>query len=216
MRIITGGTSSLTGEGAAEADKILAAAVPGLTPGQTRALARRVVLMIGPAAARERKKDAAGRARVERFQEEAGTAALCGRDLPPDAVLAGYQHIGSRARALKAAGHAGGLERLRAAVYLALLAGRDAKDMLAALQAAAGDPPATAPAGTAGGWPWSQPHESGRGGNDQPGEPGNQQDQPSGNGTSADGWITPGSLEVLIPGRIRSHGGTAEVPRGAA
>jgi carbamoyltransferase len=29
-------------------------------------------------------------------------------------------------------------------------------------------------------------------------------------------WITPGRLEALIPGRIQSHGGTAEVPRGAA
>ncbi len=29
-------------------------------------------------------------------------------------------------------------------------------------------------------------------------------------------WITPGRLEALIPGRIQSHGGTAEVSRGAA
>ena len=29
-------------------------------------------------------------------------------------------------------------------------------------------------------------------------------------------WITPGRLEALIPGRIQSRGGTAEVPRGAA
>jgi len=31
-----------------------------------------------------------------------------------------------------------------------------------------------------------------------------------------DQWITPGRLEALIPGRIQSHGGTAEVSRGAA
>jgi proteasome beta subunit len=29
-------------------------------------------------------------------------------------------------------------------------------------------------------------------------------------------WITPGILEALIPGRIQGHGGTAEVPGGAA
>jgi hypothetical protein len=32
----------------------------------------------------------------------------------------------------------------------------------------------------------------------------------------AGAWITPGRLEALIPGRIQSYGGTAEVPRGAA
>jgi len=25
-------------------------------------------------------------------------------------------------------------------------------------------------------------------------------------------WITPGTLEALIPGRMQSHGGTEEVP----
>ena len=26
------------------------------------------------------------------------------------------------------------------------------------------------------------------------------------------GWITPGTLEALIPGRMQGHGGTEEVP----
>jgi hypothetical protein len=30
------------------------------------------------------------------------------------------------------------------------------------------------------------------------------------------GWIAPGILEALIPGRMQGHGGTAEVSRGAA
>src|SRR5712691_8836007 len=30
------------------------------------------------------------------------------------------------------------------------------------------------------------------------------------------GWIAPGILEALIPGRMQGHGGTAEVPRRAA
>jgi hypothetical protein len=152
MRIITSGTVCLTDEGAGEADKILADAVPGLTPGQTRAIVRRVVLLIDPDAAIERKKDAAKRARVEKFQEESGNAALCGRDLPPDAVLASYQHIDSRARMLKAAGYQEDLERLRAAVYLALTTGRDPVSMLEALKTAAGDtipvPVRQAPDGT--------------------------------------------------------------------
>ena len=32
----------------------------------------------------------------------------------------------------------------------------------------------------------------------------------------SEGWIAPGILEALIPGRIQGHGGTAEVSGGAA
>jgi hypothetical protein len=38
----------------------------------------------------------------------------------------------------------------------------------------------------------------------------------SGQGLDArdlDEWITPGTLEALIPGRMQGHGGTEEVPR---
>lgn len=163
MRIITAGTVCLTGDGAAEADRILANAVPGLTPGQTRALVRRVALLIDPEAAKERKREAAKRARIEKFQEESGTAALCGRDLPTDAVLASYQHIDAQARMLKAAGFVDDLERLRAAVYLALTTGRDPVTMLTALKTAAGDAspvPERRPTGSSGEWPWGEPDEA--------------------------------------------------------
>jgi hypothetical protein len=215
MKIVAEVTGCLADEGAAEADTILADAVPGLTPGQTRALARRVVLMIDPEAAQERKRDAARRARVEKFQEDSGTAALCGRDLPPDAVLAGYQHIDSRARAMKAAGHAEGLERLRAAVYLALLTGRDPQDMLAALQAAAGDPPATGPvstdAGRTGRWPRTQPHELRTQPHElrtQPHELENHQDQASGgqNGEDENGSGRGGIRKPQGPGGPQGPG----------
>jgi hypothetical protein len=139
LRIITSGTGCLADEDAAEADMILAGAVPGLTPGQTRSLVRRVVLLIDPEAAKERKREGAKRARVERFQEDSGNAALCGRDLPTDAVLASYQHIDAQARKLKAAGYNEDLELLRAAVYLALTTGRDPVTMIAALKTNAGD-----------------------------------------------------------------------------
>lgn len=157
LSIIASGTRFLDPEGATEADAILAGQVAGLTPGQTRALVRRVVLMIDPEAAKERKKDAAKRARVEKFQELSGTAALSGRDLPPAAVLAGYQHIDSQARAMQAAGYEADLERLRAAVYLSLVTGRDVDTMLMMLSTEAGD--ATPGTGTRGRWPWNQPHE---------------------------------------------------------
>jgi len=82
MKIIVDATMCLSDDGAAEADDILASAAPGLTPGQLRAMAARVAMMIDPEAARDRRKEAARKARVEKFQEVSGTAALSGRDLP--------------------------------------------------------------------------------------------------------------------------------------
>ena len=125
LKIITESTQGLSDQDAAEADKLLAAAAPGLTPGKLRAMCTRVVLMIDPAAARRRKERAARDARVVRFQEYSGTAALCGRDLPPEEVLASSQHIDATARELRAAGLPGTLQQLRVRAYLDLTQGQD-------------------------------------------------------------------------------------------
>ena len=58
-------------------------------------------MMIDPGAARRRKETAAREARVTRFQEYSGNAAISGRELPPDEVLAASQHIDATARALR-------------------------------------------------------------------------------------------------------------------
>jgi hypothetical protein len=62
-------------------------------------------------------------ARVERWDEPAGTAALAGRDLPPAPVLAADANLTALARQLKRAGVPGTLDTLRAQAYLALLTG---------------------------------------------------------------------------------------------
>src|SRR5262249_46042459 len=69
LKIITDATVALTGADAAEAHRLLAAAAPGLTPGQLRAMSARTVMMIDPAAAARRRERAAKDARIERFQE---------------------------------------------------------------------------------------------------------------------------------------------------
>jgi hypothetical protein len=125
LKIITESTQALSDADAAEADQLLAAAAPGLTPGKLRAMAGKVVLLIDPAAAQRRKDSAAKDARVVRFQEHAGTAALCGRDLPPEEVLAASAHIDACARALRAAGIPGTLQQLRVRAYLDLTQGQD-------------------------------------------------------------------------------------------
>jgi hypothetical protein len=97
---------------------------PGQTTGQLRAAARRAVLAADPAAARERKERACRDARVERWDEHAGTAALAGRDLPPADVLAADHNLSALAGWLRRAGVSGTMDQLRAQVYLALLTGQ--------------------------------------------------------------------------------------------
>ena len=132
IKIITDATVCLSDADAAEADRLLAAAAAGLTPGQLRAMAARVVMMIDPAAAVRRRERAARDARIERFQEHSGNAALCGRELPPPAVLASSQHIDACARALRKAGIPGTLARLRVTAYLDLTQGLDPLARIAA------------------------------------------------------------------------------------
>jgi hypothetical protein len=64
---------------------------------------------------------------VERWAEDSGNAALAGRELPPDQVLAADERISARARELKAAGLEGGTDELRARALLDLLLGQDSR-----------------------------------------------------------------------------------------
>jgi Domain of unknown function (DUF222) len=139
LKIVTEATQGLSDEGAAEADKLLAAATPGLTPGLLRAMCTKTVMMIDPAAVQRRKERAAKEARIIRFQEYSGNGALCGRELPPDEVLASSQHIDAIARALRAAGVPGTLEQLRVRVYLDLTQERDPFDRVTAAGAGPSD-----------------------------------------------------------------------------
>ena len=125
LLIITDNIQPLSNADAAEADKLIAAAAPGLTPGQLRVMCARTVMKIDPAAAQRRRERAAKDARVERFGEKSGNAALCGRELPTAGVLASSQHIDAVARALRAAGLPGTLAQLRARVFLDLTQGID-------------------------------------------------------------------------------------------
>jgi hypothetical protein len=137
-----------------------------LTTGQLRAALRRAALAADPAAAIRRREKAQHDARVEAWTETAGTAALAGRDLPPAAVIAADRHIDAAARWLKDHGAHGTLTMLRAAVFLALLAGQSPSTLLPPAPPAPGSGngnagPASTPAagndsgsGGPGGWPW--------------------------------------------------------------
>ena len=90
------------------------------------------MLSADPRAARKRKERPLQDARVERWDEHGGTAALAGRDLPPASVLAADQNLSALARQLKSAGAPGTLDQLRAQVYLALLTGSSVGSLIPA------------------------------------------------------------------------------------
>ena len=121
--VIADEVTGLDNEHAAAVEDAVAGSAPGQTTGQLRAATRRAVLTADPRAARRRKERAQQDARVERWDEHAGTAALAGRDLPPASVLAADQNLTALARQLKAAGVPGTMDTLRAEAFLALLSG---------------------------------------------------------------------------------------------
>ena len=105
---------------------------PAMTTGQLRHALRTLVHAIDPAAVRRRMAKARGDARVEGWQEASGNRALAGRELSPADQVAADRRITAIARALHQAGAAGTLDQLRAAVFTALLAGRDPETLIPA------------------------------------------------------------------------------------
>jgi hypothetical protein len=126
-RIIEDETQVLSAEDAAKADAVLAAAAGSLTFGKLRAAAHRLVLELDPESAERRKEAAKQDAHVRRFREDSGNAGMVARELPPDEVLASWQHVEQRALDLHAAGMPGTLQELRVRGYLDLLQERDSR-----------------------------------------------------------------------------------------
>ncbi|HXL90015.1 MAG TPA: DUF222 domain-containing protein [Streptosporangiaceae bacterium] len=168
-RIIEEYTAVLSPEDAAKADELLAAAAAGLTPGQLRARAARVVLRLDPDAARRRREAARREASVRAFREESGNAGITGRELPADEVLASFQNIEQRALDLRALGVEGSIRELKVLAMLDLLQERDSTARLAAQdqKTTARDQTAQDQAGTvpdsagsdSGDWPQDAPED---------------------------------------------------------
>src|SRR5580693_2738338 len=127
VRIIEDETRVLSAKDAAKADAILAEAAGRLTFGKLRAAAHRLVLELDPESAERRKEAAKQDAHVRRFREDSGNAGMVARELPPDEVLASWQHVEQRALDLRAAGIPGTLQELRVQAYLDLLQERDSR-----------------------------------------------------------------------------------------
>jgi len=126
-RIIADAARTLDAEEARAAEALVLGRAGRLTPGGLRAAIARAVMQVAPEAARKRREEAAKDARVERWAEDSGNAALAGRELPPAEVLAADQRITWWAQELRKAGLAGDMDELRARAYLDLLLDKDSR-----------------------------------------------------------------------------------------
>jgi hypothetical protein len=185
LRIIEEQTRILTDADAAKADALFAAAAPGMTFGELRYAARKLVLTLDPDAVRKAKEAATRETHVRRFREDSGNAGMVARELPSDEVLASWQHVEQRALDLRAAGVPGTLQDLRVRAYLDLLQERDSRTQPARPVPAAPVPASADPASADpdqplpdSGPPDTDPPSAGRdrpdgpGGNGGPGGPG--------------------------------------------
>jgi hypothetical protein len=126
-RVIAAATALLDPAEARAAEAEVLDRAARLTPGALRAAIARAVMEVAPEKAKDRRETAAKFARVERWAEDSGNAALMGRELPPDEVLAADQRICWWAGELRKAGLDGGMDELRARAYLDLLLGKDSR-----------------------------------------------------------------------------------------
>jgi len=154
-RLIATATALLDPDEAAAAEAEVLDRAAGLTPGGLRAAIARAVMEVAPEKARQRRETAARFARVERWAEDTGNAALMGRELPPDEVLAADQRITAWARELQAAGLDGGMDELRARAYLDLLLNKDSRPRPQATAGGGGD--SAGPGSPGGGTPPAEP-----------------------------------------------------------
>jgi Domain of unknown function (DUF222) len=110
-----------------------------LTSGELDAALQKAVIAVDPQAAIKRREKAQKDGRVEVWAEGAGTAALAGRDLPPDEVIAADQQLTADARWLKANGVEGTEQQLRAKAFTCRLNGRPLTSLLPPAPATSAD-----------------------------------------------------------------------------
>ena len=125
--IIAGATVLLEDDEARAAEAEVLDRAARLTPAGLRAAIARAVIKAAPEKAKERRETAARNARVERWLQDTGNAALMGCELPPAEALAADEQITARARELRKAGLEGDMDQLRARAYLDLLLGIDSR-----------------------------------------------------------------------------------------
>jgi hypothetical protein len=140
VKIIEDETRYLSPEHAARADQVLADLAQSKSFARLRYAAHRLVLKLDPDYAQRRKDEDRKSAHVRRFREHSGNAGMVAHEMPPDEVLASWQHVEQRALDLRASGMPGTLQELRVRAYLDLLQERDSRDAPRGSQGGEGGP----------------------------------------------------------------------------
>jgi hypothetical protein len=112
VEIIARATAHLDPEEVRAAEALVLGRAGRLTPGGLRAAIKRAAIEVAPDKARKQREDERRNARVQRWMEDSGNAALMGRELPPADVLAADQRITWWAKRLKKAGLDGDMDQL--------------------------------------------------------------------------------------------------------
>jgi len=122
-RLIADATAALDDETARAVEAKILSGAGDKTTAQLRAALRRAVIAADPEGAERRREEAERRAKVSLYPDQDGTASLAGYSLPSITAAAAMARITALARAMKAAGAGGGIDLLRAQVFLGLLLG---------------------------------------------------------------------------------------------
>jgi hypothetical protein len=122
-RLIAEATGPLDPESARAVEALVLPGAGGQTTGQLRVALRRAVLAADPRGAEDRRRESERRAKVGFYPDPSGTAALIGSSLPGVRAAAAMARITAMAWAMKAAGAGGGIDFLRAQVFLGILLG---------------------------------------------------------------------------------------------
>ena len=168
----------LTDPDAAAAEALIADQLAGKTYTQVLRLAEQAALTVDPGLAERRREQAQKRdARVSFFREQAGTAGLSGRDLPPDEALAAMASVNARAEEYMESGAFGDtpMDVLRACAFLDLINGMPARERIAAAEQQTTAPTPGWAAATRSGTDPSPPDDA-RADPDDGGEPGRRRD----------------------------------------
>jgi hypothetical protein len=127
VEAIAHGTAVLDPDEARAAEALVLDRAGQLTLGGLRSAVGRAVAEVAPEKARKRREKGGQDARVQRWIEDSGNAALMGRQLPPAEVLAADQRITWWAKQLRKAGLDGDMDQLRARAYLDILLNKDSR-----------------------------------------------------------------------------------------
>jgi hypothetical protein len=122
-RLIAEAAGPLDPDSARAVEALVLPGAGGQTTGQLRLALRRAVLAVDPRGAEDRRRESERRAKVGFYPDPSGTAALIGSSLPGVRAAAAMARITAMAWAMKAAGAGGGLDFLRAQVFLGILLG---------------------------------------------------------------------------------------------